>query len=56
MCEIRRKNLHGLWIGVVSDHRPSLATLRYDMERAIPKAPPLRQYHVSLTKLDNRTD
>lgn len=22
---------------VVSDHRPSLATLRYDMERAIPK-------------------
>ncbi|HUH72753.1 MAG TPA: hypothetical protein VLZ05_30230 [Mycobacterium sp.] len=37
MCEIRRMNLQGLLDRVVSDHRPSLATLRYDIERAIPK-------------------
>lgn len=30
-------NLQGLLDRVVSDHRPSLATLRYDVERAIPK-------------------
>lgn len=30
-------NLQGLLDRVVSDHRASLATLRYDVERAIPK-------------------
>ncbi|MEZ0362877.1 hypothetical protein ACAG26_04135 [Mycobacterium sp. pUA109] len=36
-CEIRRMNLQGWLDRVVSDHRPSFATLRYDIERAIPK-------------------
>lgn len=37
VCEIRRMNLQGSLDRVVADHRPSLATLRFDLEWAIPR-------------------
>ena len=37
MCEIRHVNLQGSLDRVVADHRPSLATLRFDLEWAIPR-------------------
>jgi hypothetical protein len=37
VCEIRHVNLQGSLDRVVADHRPSLATLRFDLEWAIPR-------------------
>jgi hypothetical protein len=37
VCEIRHMNLQGSLDRVLADHRPSLATLRYDLEWAIPR-------------------
>jgi hypothetical protein len=37
VCEIRHMNLQGSLDRVVANHRPSLATLRFDLEWAIPR-------------------
>lgn len=44
MCEIRRVNLQEQLRKAVSDHGPSLATLRYDLEVTIPKVGQMWQW------------